>query len=62
MRELKFLFVLFILAACQVDLFPFAVESGTGNVYVYICLYVHRHTDIFAQTLCFYSEDIFGRK
>lgn len=62
MCELKFLLVLFILAACQADLFPFAVESGTGNVYVYICLYVNRHIDIFAQTLCCYSEDMLGRK
>lgn len=43
MCELKFLLTLFILANCQVDLFPFMVEYSTGNLYICICLYMYVH-------------------
>lgn len=41
MYELKFLLALFILANCQVDLFPFMVTHSTGiYMYVYVSIYM----------------------
>lgn len=39
----KISLALFILANCQVDLFPFTVEYSTGNLYVCVCFYMCAH-------------------